>query len=330
MAAERKKKSLAKRYDRLVNRIAAQRDKKLGDLNKQREVLEEKLKNAKEGYLKTVANAKVTDITTKIASMEENEVILKLQIECENECKLVEDDFFGDISSDSSIGSDLEAHLDKLKEDGHELAHDLSSKLAEKESNAKKKIREKKLYDEYNISYYAKAKGLLLASLEKYHLKMSEETWGQYEALLKQQKKHWRSTVDMMEIRFAKVLAIYAGDFSEIQKEMKYELTFQYSQNIITEAKRKAELEFAAIETVRESFGGCVTQTCHNSTQNCHSLTRNCNPRATLKKSFDEWKTWVRDKKRRVRRDLRYHWRRVMRGFEAVAQTHTPTPGIAF
>ena len=83
-----------------------------------------------------------------------------------------------------------------------------------------------------------------------------------------------------------------------MQKELKYELYHQYLQHNITDAKRKAEKELQAIETIRESWGG-----------------------ASLKKSFVGWRTWVRTKHRRERRDLRHHWRQVLRGFEAAMES---------
>ena len=102
----------------------------------------------------------------------------------------------------------------------------------------------------------------------------------------------------MMEIRLSKFFSLYAGDFNELQKEMKHELAYQYVVYNVNEARRKAEKEFSAIERIRENLGG-----------------------AGLKKSFNEWKYWVKNKKRRERRDLRYEWRRIFRGFEAAMES---------
>merc|ERR1711916_329687 len=113
--AERKKKNIVKKYNRLIAVLTRQRDKKINNWKKELVLLEEKIKSASEGYMKTVTNAKITDMTTKIANVEENDQIIDLQKECEDECQAVDDDVFDEQESDSDVDSEIEDHLEKLR-----------------------------------------------------------------------------------------------------------------------------------------------------------------------------------------------------------------------
>jgi len=297
-AAEKKKKKLVRKYNKLIAKLEGKRDRKLAVWNKELAALNEKYRTAREGYMKAVTDAKITELTIQIADVEENEQIRRLQLECESECKHVDEDMFDDADTDSSVGSDIEEHIEKLKAEGLLTDdHELVKKVNMKKAPVVEEVwqpKPAKAYDELNKSFYAQTKALLLSKLAELGAMPSEEVWDKLEAKYKLQRKKFRRSVDLMEIRMTRFFSIYAGDFSELQKEMMHELHYQYLQYHINEAKRAAEMEYASIERIRERWGG-----------------------ASLKKMFDGWKFWVRDKHRRERRDLRLHWRRVLRSFES-------------
>lgn len=296
VAAERKKRSIVKKYDKLILRIQKKRDKKLAIWNKDLAELNEKVKTAREGYMKIVTDAKITDLTTKIADIEENVQIRNLQVECEEQCKLVEQDIFDDgSSSESSVDSEVQRQIDEgiITKEFVESLKKTKEKIVEYKPKGQKSF-----YDQFNKSYYSQARELVFTKLQQNGFLLDDATWEYICEVLKNHKKKMRKSLDLMEIRFSKLFHIYAGDFNELQKEMKYELYYQYIQNEITTAKRKAEKEYDAFERIRENWGG-----------------------ASLRKSFNGWRDWVKDKLRRQKRDLRYHWRVTLRGFEAAMQS---------
>ena len=296
VVAERKKRSIVKKYDKLISKIQKRRDKKLSSWNKDLAILNEKMKTAREGYMKVVTDARITDLTEKIANIEENLQIRNLQEECEQQCKLVEEEIFDDgSSSESSVDSEVLEQIEKGIVTREYI--DSLRKPKEKKEDFRSK-RTKTFYNELNNSYFAQAKDFTIAKLKESDLLLDDQTWNDINENIKLQKKKFRKSLDLMEIRFSRLFNIYAGDFNELQKEMKYELYYQYVQNEIAMAKRKAEKEYDAHERIRANWGG-----------------------ASLRKSFVGWRDWVKDKRRRERRDLRYHWRRTLRGFEGAMQS---------
>lgn len=97
--------------------------------------------------------------------------------------------------------------------------------------------------------------------------------------LEKKMEKSMRVAKDIAEIRVRKLHFIVKGEFAEIQKEMKCEMYTQYLNHVVATAKRKAEDSFKNINLIRSAFQG-----------------------RDAAYAFNDWKEWVRLKKRRARR----------------------------
>ena len=69
-------------------------------------------------------------------------------------------------------------------------------------------------------------------------------------------------------------------------------------QHNVAAARRKVENEFKAIGTIRENWTG-----------------------ASMRATFDAWVKWGRDTQHRRRRDLRYEWRRKIKGFQGAMES---------
>ena len=87
---------------------------------------------------------------------------------------------------------------------------------------------------------------------------------------------------DMVDIRIKQYTRTMNGEFAELQKELEHDLYHNYINHHVAEARRKAEKEFNAIDTIRQNWQGLGA-----------------------KLIFYQWKEYIKQRKIRARRDLR-------------------------
>ena len=96
-------------------------------------------------------------------------------------------------------------------------------------------------------------------------------------------ERSMRIAMDIASVRVRKLWMISHGEFAELQREIKHELFTQYISHSVATVRRKTEDGFRNIDTVRQALMG-----------------------RDIRRLFEEWKSWVKDKKRRARRCIIY------------------------
>jgi hypothetical protein len=97
--------------------------------------------------------------------------------------------------------------------------------------------------------------------------------------VLKVAQRSMRVALDIAEIRVRKLYMVAHGDFAEIQRELRHEMFSQYVDHSVATVRRKTEDGFRNIDLVRSAMQG-----------------------RDIQQVFDDWRSWVKAKLRRVRR----------------------------
>lgn len=100
-----------------------------------------------------------------------------------------------------------------------------------------------------------------------------------------------RHIKEVSAMRTRKMFNTMNGTFDEIQRELKYEIYYQYIAHQVTLARDKARHEFSVIDTVRQNVQGTGKEN-----------------------AFRAWVKWVYTKKQRERRDIRRNWKAKTKG----------------
>ena len=147
---------------------------------------------------------------------------------------------------------------------------DLSEDEGELSKPMKTSIKKREADDSIMNEVFNEYKKLIESANDKINLRIEA-----YKAT----ERSMRVAMDIASIRVRKLWLISHGEFAEVQREMKHELFTQYVSNSVATVRRKTEDGFKNIETVREALKG-----------------------RDIRRLFDEWRSWVKEKKRRARR----------------------------
>ncbi len=304
--SESKKHKIIARYGKLKRRVEGVRDTKQKQMQDEIEDLKKQISTAREGYVKKTMTAKLDFLILSLSQLPENFHLLQLQQECDKECVAVDKEVYEVSSSDSSTDSEIDDEEDRMrkraareKKEIDSIANGKTSGLStiDKLKQEIPALRPRHIFEQ--IYETTKLESKKFAS----KLKPSEfAPPGSLSFMIRAQQKNanktMRTVLDIVDSKIRQIATKGTGNFDEMAKEMRYELYLQYVQHHTAVAKRKAETEFKAMATIRANWSG-----------------------AGMRESFMEWKMWVKNKLRRVRRDLRYEWRRVYRQFASAMES---------
>ena len=162
---ERRKQNIVKKYNKQIGKIQKIRDAKVSALQTEADRLNKDLKQAGEGYMRTVLTTRVKENTRSLANLVETAQIQQLQLQCEYECEkldaqLVIEGESSDSDVDKIIGFDVE--LEEAREDKEQYDSDDDSPEAVKWRKRKdlrqqmRDLRERYKIDGVNILATAK------------------------------------------------------------------------------------------------------------------------------------------------------------------------------
>ena len=329
--AEDRKRGVVRKYDRYKAKVIRVREKKAASINAMLQEAKEQFRVAREGYMKKTISAQIDSLTKMMASLPEHAELVRLQKRCEQECREVDEDIFGDnsttesssgVSSESDSANEDEETRERRNKRRAKQAKDRAFLEAARQEMAAHDAEMKKRAEEFEELLQVeeerrelerlggvpkgseiplqlkKAKLNAIFFADKCSLPRNIENELRRTKLWKKFKRTMRNTRDAIDLRIRKFYRTFNGSFDEMQKELEHELYYQYINHHVALAKRKAEAEFSAIDHVRQNWEGIG-----------------------LKLIFTDWKNYIATRKRRVRRDLRFYWRLAVRSFEAAMES---------
>eukprot|EP01034_Spumella_vulgaris_P027251 gene27251-33943_t len=295
---EKKKKKIISRFDAKKARVQKARDGKIGTLQTELNKFKEDRKVVKEG---------INDLTTRMANLPETIELNMLQEECERECQMAEDALFDNDSDDSMNPSEAADSDQYSSEDSSAEAQRFRYRLKRYKEKLADKERLQKIQDHFKAEAKPLTGTLAIAAniVKKTIIKpiITPVVTGVSDTVHRTHKGFKRSVRHIKEVsamRTRKLFNTVNGNFDEIQKELKYEIYYQYITHQVTLARNKARHEFSVIDTVRQNVQGTGKEN-----------------------AFRAWVKWVYTKKQRIRRDIRSNWKSKTKGFDAAMASVT-------
>eukprot|EP01038_Epipyxis_sp_PR26KG_P009415 gene9415-12681_t len=300
--AEAKKKEVIVKYDKRINKIQIIRDKKLDKMQIELEKLKQDKLVAKQGYLKNAIEQRISDLTIRMANLAETFQMKQLQIQCEEECEEIDEALYSDNSVNTSEEeSDVYSSDDESPEAMKWRTRREKHKKRQRELEILDNIRENiKLEEERNkkLSSLESALRTVQKTVNPIMKPVANTLYKVSNRMKKKLNRRMRNIIDVSSIRIKKLLKQLDGNFDEIQKEMKYELYYQYISHHVAAATDKAKREFGVVDTVRQNMQGVGMQL-----------------------AFRSWKLWTLTKMKRARRDLRNAYKISTKGFDAAMES---------
>jgi len=330
-AADSKKLGIIRKFDRRKARVMRAREKKASVINAQLTVAKEQFRAAREGYMKKTVSMQIDALTKQLAQLPENVELVRLQSYCEKECAEVDDELLGDNStteesSDASSCTDSEdedeetrdrrttrrakrakdkAALDIMRGE----MEDVRKKLERR--NDRLHILDEKMEKRAEVEALGgvpdgseipiqleRTKILAIKAGHAFSIPRNIERELGRKKFLRRIRNSMRGARDMLNIRVRQFYRTANGKFDDLQKELEHELYYQYVSHHVAIARRKAESEFASMDHIRQNWEGLG-----------------------LRLIFKQWRDFVKARKRRARRDLRFYWRIALRSFEACMES---------
>lgn len=314
--ANKRKLGIVRKFDRKKRRVQRQRDKKAVVINEQLAQSKEHFDMAREGYMKKTISFQIDALTKQLAQLPENYELLRLQQQCERECAEVDEDLFGDASTTESSSS--ESSATNSEDDDEEVRErrqkrranrrrdrkkldEMRAELAEQQKIVQKRVDaiesiDEKLEKRREIERMGgvppgseiplqlrKLRLKLIQGAHFFSIPRNIERELARSKTIRRYRKHMRFARDMIDIRIKQYTRTMNGEFAELQKELEHDLYHNYVSHHVAEARRKAEKEFNAIDTIRQNWQGLGA-----------------------KLIFNEWKAYIKNRKIRARKDLRY------------------------
>lgn len=97
---EKAKTKVLKKFDKLISRVQRIKDDKFSKLQKEVNDTKDQLRNTREGYLKSVLEKRLEDLSKAMADIPEIEQLQNLQKQCQKEIDALEKDLYKGIESD--------------------------------------------------------------------------------------------------------------------------------------------------------------------------------------------------------------------------------------
>lgn len=330
-AADAKKLGIIRKFDRRKARVMRAREKKAVVINAQLTTAKEQFRVAREGYMKKTVSMQIDALTKQLAQLPENVELVRLQSYCEKECAEVDDELLGDNSTTEESSSESsctnsededeetrerratrrakrakdKAALDILRGEMDDVRKKMSrrnDRLKELDDKLAKRAELEALGGKPDGSeipiQLERTKILAVKAAHAFSIPRNIERELGRKKMLRRIRNSMRGARDMVNIRIRQFYRTANGKFDDLQKELEHELYYQYVSHHVAIARRKAESEFASMDHIRQRWEGLG-----------------------LRIIFKEWRAFVRARKRRARRDLRFYWRIAVRSFEACMES---------